>query len=227
MRKEGRTLRWRRLDSGRQRFWRQWRRERSRGLFRALDFVDALLEPVGIILVAGEQAQPDERGAGFGFVGGESGEIVAFERALEPHGKRVPLLFRGKLILGFDLGWRELVEERFAVAQAGHARRVVEDDDERESLFAEGGFPKRTRKAERERDEGEHTQREEDAIDEAVLEDVVFDRAVEEPQRREAALGVALAVDEMDHHRRGDGHQAQQKCAAEEIHRALLMRNLR
>lgn len=136
-------------------------------------------------------------------------------------------------IIGAELGERGLggglgvVEERFAVAQAGHARRVVEDDDERESLFAEGGFPKRTRKAERERDEGEHTQREEDAIDEAVLEDVVFDRAVEEPQRREAALGVALAVDEMDHHRRGDGHQAQQKCAAEEIHRALLMRNLR
>ena len=79
-----------------------------------MDFVDALLEPIGIILVAGEQAQPDERGAGFGFVGGESGEIVAFERALEPHGKRVPLLFRGKRILLFNLRWRELVEERFA-----------------------------------------------------------------------------------------------------------------
>ena len=120
-----------------------------------------------------------------------------------------------------------VIEERFAVAQSRHAGRVVEDDAERETFFAECGFPKGSRESERERDEGEDAQGEEDFINEAVLEDVVFDRAIEESQRGEAAFGITLAVNQVNHHGRGDGEQAEQKRAGEKTHRALLIRNFR
>jgi hypothetical protein len=96
----------------------------SGGLFRALNFVNALLEPGGVIFVAGEQAQAGEGGARFRVAGGEFFERTAFQRALQAHGKRVPLLFGRKLIPGLDLGRGELVEERFPELKKAVSRGI-------------------------------------------------------------------------------------------------------
>ena len=90
----------------------------------ALNFIDALLEPVGVILVAGEQAEGRKRSPRLGFVGGEFFQRATFEGTLEAEGERVPLFLRGKLELLFEFGRRELVEEIFPQLKKFVSRRV-------------------------------------------------------------------------------------------------------
>jgi hypothetical protein len=78
-----------------------------------LDFVEALLEPVGVVFVTGKQAEGAEGGAGFGFVGGEFFEGAAVEHALEAESEGLPLLLRREVVVRLELGRRELVEEIF------------------------------------------------------------------------------------------------------------------